>query len=117
MVLSENDVVQPDILFVSARRLSIVRMEGVFGPPDLVVEVLSSTSIQRDLQEKLALYTRHGVREYWIADPENHAMNIWSGKESPLDSRIAIAGAEDVIKSEVLPGLTFTLADIFAGIG
>jgi len=60
-------VVQPDVLFVSTERLSIVR-DQVWGAPDLVVEVLSSGTERRDRGEKLGWYQRYGVRECWLVE-------------------------------------------------
>ena len=70
VVLSDDDVVlQPDIVFVSNERRSIIRKGlNVQGAPDLVVEVLSPSTAQRDRTIKRERYARFGVREYWIAD-------------------------------------------------
>ena len=61
-------IVQPDVLFISTPRLSIVR-EQVWGPPDLVAEVLSPGTEGRDRGEKFEWYRQYGVREYWRIDP------------------------------------------------
>lgn len=69
VVLADHSVVQPDLVYVSAARLEIVgnRIEGV---PDLLVEVLSPGSARLDRGEKLDLYARSGIREYWLVDYE-----------------------------------------------
>jgi len=115
VVLSETDVVQPDIFFVSSARIGIVRDRGVFGAPDLVVEILSPSNAWRDLQQKLLLYQRHGVREYWIVDIESRTVDAWTSRETPLDIR-RVAGAGGTIESSVLPGFMMTLAEVFAGV-
>ena len=61
-------ILQPDVLFISTPRLSIVR-EQVWGPPDLVAEVLSPGTEGRDRGEKFEWYRQYGVREYWRIDP------------------------------------------------
>ena len=76
VVLSDEDVVQPDILFISKDRLGILTEDNVRGAPDLVVEVLSPSTADRDRRLKLALYTRYGVREYWIVDPEAESVQV-----------------------------------------
>lgn len=115
VVLSEKDVVQPDILFLSEEHLGIMRNRGVFGPPDLVVEILSASNALRDLHQKLGLYQRYGVREYWIVDEENRTVDIWTSGDASLDTR-RVAGAGGRIESKVLPGLEIPLAEVFAGV-
>lgn len=61
VVLSNYDVVQPDLLFVSNQRSSIITTANIQGAPDLVVEILSPNSAQYDRGYKRALYSRHGV--------------------------------------------------------
>lgn len=70
VVLSPTDVVQPDLLFVAASRAAIVGEKFISAAPDLVVEVLSPSTEDRDRTVKTKLYARFGVRELWIADPE-----------------------------------------------
>lgn len=64
VVLSEENVVQPDLLFISSEREHLVTPENLRGAPDLVVEVLSPGSASRDWREKMDTYGEHGVREY-----------------------------------------------------
>lgn len=115
VVLSETDVVQPDILYVAEDRLGIVRERGVFGAPDLVVEILSPPHARRDLQQKLALYQAYGVQEYWIVDIENRAVDVWTSRETCLDTRRVICG-EGKIRSSILPELEIGLNEVFAGV-
>jgi Uma2 family endonuclease len=68
VVLSDDTILQPDLLYLSKQRLHILK-NRVEGPPDLVVEVISGTA-RRDRVEKLDLYAQYGVPEYWVVDPE-----------------------------------------------
>ena len=69
VILSDFDVVEPDIMWISNERRDILK-KWAFGAPDLVVEILSPTTRRRDEAHKLRLYDRSGVREYWLADPD-----------------------------------------------
>ena len=75
--------VQPDLLFVSNERLGIIGDASVRGAPDLVIEILSPSTAGRDRTIKLELYERQGVREYWIVDPAENAVDVRRfGRES-----------------------------------
>jgi Uma2 family endonuclease len=69
--------VQPDILFVSTQRLDIVHDDWIRGAPDLIVEILSPATAERDRDLKRKLYQRQGVAEYWIVDPESESIQVW----------------------------------------
>lgn len=69
-VLSQTDVVQPDIVVTLDRDEALIRRECIDRAPDLVVEVLSPSTAHRDRGLKLDLYQKAGVSEYWIVDPE-----------------------------------------------
>ena len=60
---------EPDIFFISKKRLGIINDKYVDGPPDLCVEVISKSSRKHDRGRKFVLYAEHGVKEYWIIDP------------------------------------------------
>ena len=68
--LDEENVVQPDILFVSEERTHIIGKTHIQGAPDLAVEILSESTAYTDLMKKKRLYARFGVKEYWIVDPD-----------------------------------------------
>lgn len=70
MVLSERNVVQPDILFIKTENLSVIKDKNIAGAPDLIIEILSPSSAYHDLLDKKEIYAQFGVQEYWIVDPK-----------------------------------------------
>jgi len=77
VVLSDVDVVQPDLLFVASARHAIITETHIHGAPDLVIEILSATSRKTDAVIKRKLYERHGIPEYWIVDPELETVTVY----------------------------------------
>jgi len=67
--LSIYNAPEPDVLFISKKRLEIIVDKYVNGPPDLCIEVISKSSRKHDRGRKFVLYAEHGVKEYWIIDP------------------------------------------------
>jgi Uma2 family endonuclease len=80
VILEEGENrVQPDILFVRQDRLNIIR-KFVEGAPDLVIEIISPSSLDIDTTEKKELYARFGVPEYWIVAPELKLIEVFPSK-------------------------------------
>jgi Uma2 family endonuclease len=103
-------VLQPDVLFVAAERLSIIR-DQVWGAPDLVVEVLSMSTESRDREEKLGWYRQYGVHEYWIVDLRNECVTVVdfaTGLPQPRDF-----DGLDKIRSALLPEFEETASSFF----
>lgn len=69
--------VQPDLVFVSTERRGIVAEDWLRGAPDLVVEILSPSTEDRDRGVKHNLYRRQGVGEYWMVDAHDEAVDVW----------------------------------------
>jgi Uma2 family endonuclease len=110
--LSPNDVVQPDILVVLREHQNIVVEQGIFGAPDLVIEILSPSSTATDFLRKSHLYERFGVPEYWIVDPVGESVVI----QTLQDGRYVAGqelGVDDMLRSSVLDGFEVELATIF----
>jgi len=80
VVLDDENVVQPDILFISKVRLSIIGEKNVHGAPDMVVEILSEATAYRDSIQKKRLYARSGVRELWLVAPDDRLVEAYDLK-------------------------------------
>lgn len=113
--VDEHNTFQPDLLFVSARRREILGERGVTGSPDLVVEVLSESTRQRDLNVKLPVYARNGVREAWLADLSAETVSKYVGDGRSM-TLVQVYAANDVLTSEAMPGVAVELGPIFTRI-
>ncbi len=111
VVLDPENVVQPDLVFVAAKNLGIIEKRAIFGTPDLLVELLSPSSVRRDRYTKMNLYARFGVKEYWIGDPANRSLEILTLKEGRYELRCS-ADEMGKLNSLVLNGLKFDLGEI-----
>ncbi|MGD8699420.1 MAG: Uma2 family endonuclease [Gemmatimonadales bacterium] len=82
--------VQPDLLFVSRQRADRLVPEGIRGAPDLLVEILSPSTAERDRTIKRELYQRRGARVYWMVDPDEECVDVCdfeSGANYPVRFR------------------------------
>jgi Uma2 family endonuclease len=112
VVLSDHDVAQPDILFVSNDRSGIITAPNIQGAPDLVVEILSPATAQYDRGYKRTLYGRHGVREYWLVDPDAETVEVLTEGAEEL-ALGATYRRGDTLTSPLLDGLAIPLEQIF----
>jgi Uma2 family endonuclease len=105
-------VVQPDVLvFCDQAKLTD---KGATGAPDLVIEVITPWTHKKDLNEKLVLYERHGVREFWIIDPGNRSVLFFKLTTDRLYGEPNVLVASDRLESAVLSGLSIDLAALFS---
>lgn len=115
VVLSETDVVEPDLLFVATAHLDRLTEANVQGPPDLVVEVVSETGRRRDEVTKRHLYERYGVAEYWVVDPVIETVKVYrAGADGRYQRRPELSLEQaDTLESPLFPGLALALSEIF----
>jgi Uma2 family endonuclease len=104
VVLDEANglVLQPDIVFVSAGRQRIIQGQ-IWGPPDLVVEIVSRGTVRYDRGEKLDWYGRYGVRECWIVEADAKQIEVvrFARPDAPGDRRMVAESR--IVRSGVLP--------------
>lgn len=106
-----DTMVEPDISVVcDSNKLD---KHGCKGAPDMVIEILSPSSLRHDRLVKLGLYQRAGVREYWIVDPENKAVQVFLQDDSGSLKIHEDYGQEDVAKVNVLNGCFVELKRVF----
>lgn len=112
ILFSEEDIVQPDIIFVSNENKKIITKDNIKGAPDMLVEILSPSTSKRDIGIKKKLYARHGVREYWIINPEDKTIEILRLHGKQYESKRY--HKEDRLSSVIIKGLEFEAKEIFA---
>ncbi|MBI4471413.1 MAG: Uma2 family endonuclease [Acidobacteria bacterium] len=110
VVLSEEDVVQPDLLVVC--QSSQIKRTHIEGPPTLCVEVVSADSGLRDRMRKLGLYARSGVTEYWLVTPWPAMVDVLrlDGQSYRVHQ---VFTKQDQLTSPTFPGLQIALRDVF----
>ncbi len=110
--LDQENIVQPDILFVSKERFNIIGEKNIQGAPDLVVEIVSESNAYRDVIQKKRLYARFGVKEYWLVVPGEKMIEVYNlDKQGYRLSQTCLVG--DTLESQVLKGFKPELREIF----
>jgi Uma2 family endonuclease len=112
VVLSNTNIFQPDILFISNENSDIITEKNIQGAPDLIAEVLSPSTTYKDLFDKKELYEQFGVKEYWIIDPKREWVEVYTLNKSKY-SLLQKIEKEGVITSKIFPELKLFLNAIF----
>lgn len=115
--LDEYNMVQPDICFLQTERSFLIDLEeGIMGAPDLIVKILSPGSLRYDRGVKKDLYEQFAVKEYWIVDPNNRAVEIYVMRENAYATH-GIFETGDKANSALLPGFELEISERFNGEG
>ena len=111
--LDEDNVYQPDLIYISKSRVAEVVKDHIEGAPDMVIEILSPSNAYYDLRQKKDVYQKYGVKEYIIVDPLAFNCELYELKDGAY---LLYQKAEktEKLNSVILPGLSFDLAKIFA---
>lgn len=112
VVLSDTDVVQLDLLFISNERAERITQDNIRGAPDLVVEILSPSTADRDRTIKLDLYATHGVKEYWMVDPDSRTVMLMLRGEGRFEES-GIYGEDQILSSPTFEGFSGAIGEIF----
>lgn len=116
VVMSDYDVVEPDLLFVAGDQQSLLTEANVQGPPALVIQILSPGTRRRDEGIKRRLFDQKGVREYWLVDPKGRRVSVCRRAN---DGSFAVVTTldrsdDDQLTTPLLPGFTLVMADLFS---
>lgn len=109
--LDKENIVQPDILFLSNERMDR-RKDFIYGAPDLMVEILSKGTKKKDQKTKLALYEKHGVLEYWLVDTDKRTVEVQVAEKGKFVKRGLLHEADTLIAT-VVPGFEVKVGEIF----
>ena len=110
--LSDEDVFQPDIVFISNERLGIIRSDGIHGAPDLVIEVLSPGTERIDRTLKSERYEMFDVREYWQANPIAKTILVLRARDGAFE-RVGLFTEGMTLETPLLPGLRVDVSAVF----
>jgi Uma2 family endonuclease len=102
-----DDVIIPDVVYISKQRQDLISKRGVEGAPDLVIEIISPSSVKRDLEVKRKLCQREGVVVYIAVDPDREQVYGWDGDKS------FILGKGEMLTCSVLPDFELLVDKLF----
>jgi Uma2 family endonuclease len=109
--LSETNVLQPDLVFLSGEHLSNIEEKFVRSAPDLVVEVSSPSTRRLELVRKRELYERFGVPEYWFVDLDGDRVEVYR-REGEGFSKPILLGRTEELESPILPGFAVSIDEL-----
>lgn len=104
--------VQPDMIVILDANLPNLQEDGFFGAPDLIVEIISPSSIKLDRNTKFKLYERTGVAEYWIVDTKNQSIEVYGRRGAGFDL-VSFGVEKGTVESSVLTGLAVDIEIVF----
>ncbi len=105
-------VVQPDLCVICDP--SKIDARGCVGPPDWIIEILSSGTSSKDLREKFDVYEDAGVKEYWVVHPQEQTLLIYTlNTNGKYEGTLKPYVRTDRVSPLTLPGLTLSLEDVF----
>ncbi|MFO8100460.1 MAG: Uma2 family endonuclease [Salinibacter sp.] len=110
--LDDTTVLQPDLVYLATARVDRIGEQAIEGAPDLVAEILSPATAHRDLTEKKRLYETHGVREYWVVDPDQQTVEVFGNTEEGFHQRARVV-EDGTVTSGVLDSFEITLSTLF----
>lgn len=116
VTFSEVDLLIPDLFYVPGNNRGIIEEDRVNGTPELVVEILSPSSYRRDRIEKMEIYRKAGILQYWLLDPNQRTLEVFVLKEGDY-ARIAAGCDEETVTIPDLPGLSIDLGKLWFVIG
>lgn len=113
VVLAPRVGVQPDLVYVSNERAGIITPRGVYGVPDLVIEILSPSTEDVDRGTKRRIYATAGVPHYWLLDPPTRALEPYRLRDGAYEPE-GLFGPGAIYRPALFPGLEIVIDEIWA---
>jgi Uma2 family endonuclease len=111
--LDNLNAVQPDLVFIPTENQAMITDDGIIGIPDLMIEIISPSSVLRDRVDKKNLYERLNVKEYWIIDPQYQDIEVYTVQNGRYELYSGVTMFEGALKSAIFEGITIDLAELF----
>jgi Uma2 family endonuclease len=115
IILTDANIVQPDLIYLDHERMSRSSRRGIEGAPTLLVEVLSPGTTGVDRNVKRALYARQGVPFYWIVDPEARTLEAFRA-DGDVSILVLRASGTEPCRVPPLDGLPFVVEDLWESV-
>ena len=110
------NVVQPDLIYIKKENLSIFDPKGyIHGVPNLLIEIVSASSVSQDTVEKFKIYEKYGVSKYWIVFPEQKVIEVFILKDKNYSLLCSTENSEGIVTSIVLHNFKINVAEVFEG--
>lgn len=112
LYIDNKNVFQPDLVYLSSKHTSSLTERGIEGLVDLVVEIISPSNSYTDRNQKKKKYLEFGVTEYWIVDPANQTIEIYT-PAAGQDIPVLYLSGNGRVQSNAIPSLSFELKELF----
>ncbi len=110
--LSDKDVFQTDLFYLSNVNKILIRPDGVHGGPDLVVEIVSPGNGMLEKRRKRPIYARHGVKEEWLIEPTLEQIHCYDFT-SDVAKAARVVDSDETFETPLLPGLAISAIEVF----
>src|SRR4030067_2046566 len=112
VVLDDDEVYQPDLVFIKRDRQGIIERDAIHGVPDLIIEIVTPSSVFYDTVEKKEIYRKYGVNEYWLVFPDEKAIEVFV-LENGAYQEFCRFKKNGCVASKILEGLKIDAKDVF----
>jgi Uma2 family endonuclease len=109
--LEINTVVEPDLLVICDR--SKLDERGCKGAPDLIIEIVSPSSVKNDMLKKFNLYEKAGVKEYWIVEPSGKIATVFKLGQNNRYGRPEVYSEDDLVRISIFSDFEIDLKSVF----